>query len=106
MLAFFENCRAKCSLTKVPAKISRTTYPTFQRQKLAAEAMQNRSAKGEGGEIENQEEDDEEEMWAKLHSGLPADWPFRVGFQMHFLYFEISFSCMRWDQVCREAVVK
>ena len=73
VLAFFENCRAKCSLTKVPAKISRTTYPTFQRQKLAAEALQNRSAKGEGGEVENQEEEDDEEMWAKLHCGLPAD---------------------------------
>ena len=62
---------------KVPrrAKISRRTYPTFQRQKLAAEAMKDRTAKGEGGEVANLEEEDEEEMWAKLHRGLPADRP-------------------------------
>ena len=37
--------------------------------------MKDRTAKGEGGEVANLEEEDEEEMWAKLHRGLPADRP-------------------------------
>ena len=47
--------------------------------------MQNRVAKGEGGEAASQEAEDEEEMWAKLQFGLD--------FQMYFLSYEISLSC-------------
>ena len=47
--------------------------------------MQNRVAKGEGGEAASQEAEDEEEMWAKLQFGLD--------FHMIFLSYEISLSC-------------
>ena len=72
--AFFsENCRAKQVLRLMKFRlqqrsISRRTFPAFlslQRQKLAAEAMQNRT-RGEGGDVANLEDDDDEEMWAKL----------------------------------------
>lgn len=45
--------------------------------------MQSRTAKGEFGEVVNQEED-EEEMWVKLH-GLPQIGLFTVDFRLSFL---------------------
>ena len=68
------------SLDEVPPAASKDlteTFPAFlslQRQKLAAEAMQNRT-RGEGGDVANLEDDDEEEMWAKLLR--PGDRPTR-----------------------------
>ena len=56
----------------MPTKISWKTFLSLQRQKLAAEAMQNRT-RGEGGDVANLEDDDDEEMWAKLlHRGRPT----------------------------------
>ena len=77
----FENClRAACSAhspTPTLLKVMTEKLSLFQRQKLAAEALQSKSAKAaaEGGLVENQEEEEDEEMWAKSR-GLPAEtWP-------------------------------
>ena len=80
MLACFENCRAACSAHSPTSTLSKKmteNLSLFQRQKLAAEALQSKSAKaGEGGLVENQDEEEDEEMWAKSRGGLPAEtWP-------------------------------